>query len=110
MPWVRTATVHVSWPDGVHIAVTEETPRFVVSEAGGQWDTLSADGRVLSVSPARPPGLLLLSVPQPPGAAGTVLPARDEPGLRRGVDPARLLRGTGDGGHGGAGGLGAAEP
>jgi len=81
MPWVRTATVHVSWPDGVHIAVTEETARFVVGAAGGQWDALSADGRVLSVSPARPPGLLLLSVPRAPGAPGTVLPARDGAGL-----------------------------
>jgi POTRA domain-containing FtsQ-type protein len=81
MPWVRTATVRVSWPDGVHIAVTEETGRFVVSAAGGQWDTLSTDGRVLSVSPARPPGLLLLSVPRAPGAPGTVLPASDASGL-----------------------------
>ena len=25
---------HVSWPDGVHIAVTEETPRLVIGRAG----------------------------------------------------------------------------
>ncbi len=81
MPWVRTASVRVSWPDGVHIAVTEEIARFAVGAAGGQWDTLSTDGRVLSVSPARPPGLLLLSVPRAPGAPGTVLPALDAPGL-----------------------------
>jgi len=81
MPWVRTASVSVSWPDGVHIAVTEETARFLVGAAGGQWDTLSADGRVLSVTPARPPGLLLLSVPRAPGAPGSVLPARDASGL-----------------------------
>jgi cell division septal protein FtsQ len=81
MPWVRSATVRVSWPDGVHIAVTEEAPRFVVSVAGGRWDTLGANGRVLSVAPARPPGLLLLTVPQAPGAPGTVLAATDGPGL-----------------------------
>lgn len=82
MPWVRSATVRVSWPDGVHIAVTEETPRLVVSEPGGRWVSLSADGRVLSVSTARPPGLILLTVPQSPGAPGSVIAARDEPGLR----------------------------
>ncbi len=82
LPWVHTATVHVSWPDGVHIAITEETPRLVVGEPGGKWDSLSADGRVLSVSAARPQGLILLTVPTPPGTPGTMLPARDEPGLR----------------------------
>jgi cell division septal protein FtsQ len=82
LPWVHTATVHVSWPDGVHIAITEETPRLVVGDPGGKWDSLSADGRVLSVSAARPPGLILLTVPKPPGPPGTMLPAGDEPGLR----------------------------
>ncbi len=81
LPWVRSATVNVSWPDGVHISVTEETARLVVSEAGGQWATLSADGRVLDVSAARPPGLVLLTVQQPPGVVGSVLPASDDAGL-----------------------------
>ncbi len=81
LPWVRSASVSVSWPDGVHIVVAEETARLVVGEAGGHWATLSADGRVLDVSAARPPGLLLLTVPQPPGAPGTTLPARDDAGL-----------------------------
>jgi cell division protein FtsQ len=81
LPWVRSASVNVSWPDGVHIAVVEETPRLVVSTAGGQWATVSADGRVLDVSATRPPGLVLLTVPQPPGAPGSLLPARDDAGL-----------------------------
>jgi cell division protein FtsQ len=81
LPWVRSASVSVSWPDGVHIRIIEETPRFVVSEPGGHWATLSADGRVLAVSAAREDGLLLLTVPQPPGAPGSVLPARDDAGL-----------------------------
>jgi cell division septal protein FtsQ len=82
LPWVASAVVHVSWPDGVQIVVTEETPRLVVSEPGGRWASLSADGRVLGVSAARPPGLLLLTVPQPPGPPGTDLPSRNEVGLR----------------------------
>jgi cell division protein FtsQ len=81
LPWVRSASVSVSWPDGVHIRVIEETPRFAVSEAGGRWATLSADGRVLAVSVAREDGLMLLTVPQPPGVPGSVLPARDDAGL-----------------------------
>jgi cell division septal protein FtsQ len=82
LPWVRSATVHVSWPDGVHIAVTEETARFTAATAAGKWELLSNDGRVLGDSPARPPGLLLLTVPQPPGEPGTVLSTKDAPGLR----------------------------
>jgi cell division protein FtsQ len=81
LPWVRSASVSVSWPDGVHIRVTEEPPRFAVSEAGGHWATVSAEGRVLAVSVAREDGLLLLTVPQLPGAPGSVLPARDKAGL-----------------------------
>jgi len=81
LPWVRTAAVHVSWPDGVQITVTEETPRFVVSAPGGGWDSLSSDGRVLGASAARPPGLPLLTVPQPPGAPGSHLSSNDAAGL-----------------------------
>lgn len=82
LPWVHSASVHVSWPDGVHITVTEETPRFAAAAAGGRWVVLSADGRVLGVDPARPPGLLSLTVPKPPGALGTYLTGRDLAALR----------------------------
>lgn len=82
LPWVRSASVRVSWPDGVHIVVTEETPRFAVSAAGGHWVELSAAGRVLGVEATRPPGLLLLSVPTPPGREGTYLSGRDLAALR----------------------------
>ena len=82
LPWVRSASVHVSWPDGVHIAVTEETPTFTVDTAAGTWESLSNDGRVLEASATRPPGLLFLTVPQTPGAPGTVLSAKDSPGLQ----------------------------
>jgi cell division septal protein FtsQ len=82
LPWVRSATVHVSWPDGVHIAVTEETARFTASTPDGKWESLSNDGRVLGESATRPPGLLLLTVPEPPGDPGTELSTKDAPGLR----------------------------
>jgi cell division protein FtsQ len=82
LPWVRSAEVHVSWPDGVRVVVTEETPRLAVSEPGGRWATLSAGGRVLAVSTTRPAGLVQLTVPAAPGAPGTTLAARDAAGLR----------------------------
>jgi cell division protein FtsQ len=82
LPWVRTAAVHVSWPDGVHIAVTEEVARFTAATPAGAWETLSDDGRVLDETPTRPPGLLLLKVPAAPGQPGSVLPAKDTPGLQ----------------------------
>ena len=61
--------------------MTEETPRLEIGTSDGHWATLSTDGRVLDISAARPPGLVLLTVPQPPGGLGTVLPARDDAGL-----------------------------
>ena len=83
LPWVSSATVTVSWPDGVHIAVTEEIPRLVIAAPGNTWAVVSADGRVLQVtSGARPPGLLILSVPVPPGASGSLLSPKDEAGLK----------------------------
>ncbi len=43
----------------------------------------SADGRVLQVAPgARPPGLLLLTVPVAPGAPGSLLSPKDDAGLK----------------------------
>ena len=81
-PGCARPAVHVSWPDGVHIAVTEETPRFTASTPAGQWETLSNDGRVLGASATRPPGLLLLTVPEPPGEPGRCSPAKDAAGLR----------------------------
>ena len=79
---MRSATVHVDWPDGVHIAVVKETARFTASTPGGQWESLSADGRVLGESPtpaSRPPAPHGASAARRPGHG-----ARQEaaPGLR----------------------------
>ena len=81
-PWVRSATVQSRGPTACTSRVTEETPRFAVSTPSGHWDSLSDDGRVLSVSATRPAGLLLLTVPQAPGRAGQRLTAKDAAGLR----------------------------
>jgi hypothetical protein len=82
LPWVHTATVSTHWPDGVHITVTERVPKLEMVVAPGTWAELSADGRVLAVGPARPPGLVLVLGPTPPGLPGTFLGATDQAGLR----------------------------
>jgi cell division protein FtsQ len=82
LPWVARASVHVAWPDGVRISVTEEVPRLAMSTAGGGWVTLSADGRVLGSSSTQPPGLVVLSGTGAPGGPGTVLPGSDLSGVR----------------------------
>ena len=109
LPWVSSAAVHTSWPDGVHIVITEEIPRLVIGGPGGTWAVLSADGRVLQVAPgARPPGLLLVAVPVAPGAPGTTLPAKDAAALEVASTPAPVVLRAGDCGVGRTRRMGAA--
>ena len=83
LPWVRTR-------DGTGVLARRRAHRGDRGDAAfrGQrlpaanWESLSNDGRVLSVSATRPPGLLLLAVPEAPGAPGTELSAKDASGLR----------------------------
>jgi cell division septal protein FtsQ len=82
LPWVRSASVSVHWPDGVRVVVTEQVPLLVMSTAGGQWAEVDADGRVLAVVATRPPGLVQVTGPQPPGVPGTTLGGADQLGLR----------------------------
>jgi cell division protein FtsQ len=82
LPWVRSASVGVNWPDGVHIVVTERVPRLVMATAGGQWAEVSASGRVLADVDALPPGLMEVTGPQAPGLPGTSLGSADQLGLR----------------------------
>jgi hypothetical protein len=81
LPWVRTASVSVHWPDGVRIVVTEQVPKLVMPLASGQWAELAASGRVLAVEAARPPGLMELTGPRAPGTPGSTLGLSDRIGL-----------------------------
>jgi cell division septal protein FtsQ len=83
MPWVRSASVLVHWPDGVRIVVHEETPRLAMTEPGGKVAVLSTDGRVLEVlaASATPPGLITFGGPAAAGAAGSTLGTADDVGL-----------------------------
>jgi cell division protein FtsQ len=82
LPWVRTASVSVHWPDGVRVEVTEQVPQLVMSLSGGRWAELSAAGRVLAVVADQPAGLLVVSGPQAAGAPGSTLGASDQIGLK----------------------------
>jgi cell division protein FtsQ len=82
LPWVRSASVAVHWPDGVRIVVTERLPALVTSTTAGQWAELSTTGRVLTVVATRPPGLVVVTGPQPPGALGSLLGPLDQPGVQ----------------------------
>ncbi|HWE65889.1 MAG TPA: FtsQ-type POTRA domain-containing protein [Acidimicrobiales bacterium] len=81
LPWVSAATVHVQWPDGVRIVVTEAVAKLAMATADGQWATLSAAGRVLALSATQPAGLVVVTGPGAPGAPGTTLSHQDQSGL-----------------------------
>jgi cell division protein FtsQ len=82
LPWVRSASVSTHWPDGVRVMVTERVPQLVMPTAAGQWAVLDTGGRVLAVEATRPPGLIEVVAPSAPVAAGNVLGAPDQLGLR----------------------------
>ena len=81
LPWVRTASVSVHWPDGVRVVLTEQVPKLIMPVASGQWAELAASGRVLAVVPTRPVGLMELTGPGEPPKPGGTLGASDRIGL-----------------------------
>jgi len=81
LPWVREALVSVHWPDGVRVAVAEQVAKLVMPVADGRWAELTASGRVLALVANRPPGLMELTGPRPPGAPGGTLGGSDRLGL-----------------------------
>jgi cell division protein FtsQ len=82
LPWVRTATVTLAWPDGVHIGVTEQVPLVQMKTAAGTWAAITSDGRVLADQTAPTPGVIALTGPSAAGAPGTMLGEGDQVGLQ----------------------------
>jgi len=82
LPWVRSASVSVHWPDGVRVVVSERVPQLVMPAAAGKWAELDAGGRVLAVVATRPPGLIEVVGPETPGAPGSTLGAPDQLALQ----------------------------
>ena len=84
LPWVKSAAVSEQWPDSVTVVVRERSAIAAVdsgSPATRGWVLVDATGRVLADQRSRPAGMLALTVPVPPGAPGSDLPAADQPGV-----------------------------
>jgi cell division protein FtsQ len=73
LPWVASVTFQRRWPWTVVIKVTERSPvaRVVVD---GHQDVVDKSGRVLEVSPSRPPALPLIMGVQGAPAGARVSP------------------------------------
>lgn len=91
LPWVRTATVEVRWPDSVVVRIAERVPVATIGSAP-RLALVDGSGRVLAYVAAPPPTTVSLEVEhtsQHLGAPGSSLPAVDAPALSvaRGVPP-----------------------
>ncbi len=84
LPFIASARVHRSWPDGVTISVTERAPVVQMAGPGTSWSILDGAGRTLQVQPAKVPGLIAYTVGTGasaihPAPVGGSLPARPPP-------------------------------
>jgi cell division protein FtsQ len=78
LPWIAAVDVRREWPSTVVIELTERTGVAVVAVDEGTWQTVDADGRVLTEQPERPEGLVTLMEVAPGGAPGDRLEGVDE--------------------------------
>jgi cell division protein FtsQ len=81
LPYIASAQVRKSWPDGVEISVTERVPAVQMAGPGTGWSILDAKGRTLGVVPQRAPGLAVVIVLDtagdvPPASVGQTLGQR----------------------------------
>lgn len=82
LPQVASAEVHVEWPSGVEIVLSERRPAAVAAAGPGPaagWAVLDATGHVLQRVATRPAGLPLVTPAVPPGPPGSVLPPAASP-------------------------------
>jgi cell division protein FtsQ len=75
LPWVRTVSITRSWPASVRVEITERTAIAVVTAGTEGFALVDGDGRVLELSPAPPPGYMLLANVPVPGPAGSAIDA-----------------------------------
>jgi cell division protein FtsQ len=71
LPWVREARVERHWPRTLRITITERVAVAVAPAGDGSVRLLDAEGRVVDVAAAAPPGLVEVVGPVAPGAPGS---------------------------------------
>lgn len=81
LPWVDHVSVVRSWPGTLRIDVIERQPIAAVAAPDGTWRLVDTGGHVVDSQPVRPPGIVVVAGPQPPGAPGTALPTLAAGGL-----------------------------
>jgi cell division protein FtsQ len=92
LPWVRTVSITRMWPASVRVVITERTAVAVVTAGSAGFALVDGDGRVLELSPAPPPGYLLLANVPVPGALGSTIDASAADALAAAVAMPASLR------------------
>jgi cell division protein FtsQ len=73
LPWVRTVSITRRWPASVRVVVTERTAVAVLAAGSEGFALVDGDGRVLELSPAPPPGYMLIANVPPAGPPGSTI-------------------------------------